>query len=106
MDKLRASGVPVATVVEIGLQGATDLAVVDAAIARGETILTQDLDFRQIFVERSPPVQIVVLRTREPRPIGLHRLIDLMLKTVDVDSPDLAGALIVVGDRGYRVRHR
>lgn len=63
MAHLRGVGVDVKTVVEIGLQGATDLAVVDAAAAARRAILTQDLDFGRIFVDRSPEVQIIVVRS-------------------------------------------
>lgn len=103
---LRTLGVEVVTVVEIGFQGASDETVLQAAVERGLSILTQDLDFGRIFVEREPAAQIVVLRSRDPRPESLARIVDTLLIRVDLASPEFAQALFVVGENGYRVRKR
>ena len=102
---MRASGFDVTTVVEIGLQGRTDLEIVAAAAERGLTIVTQDLDFGRIFVDRAPAVQIVVVRPRSPLPVALVPLIGL-LGRLDLDGPRNRMALFVLSSRGVRVRHR
>ena len=103
---MRKAGFSVKTVAEAGLQGRPDELVLQAAATGGFSILTQDLDFGRIFVERSPPVQIVVLRSKDPRSDSLRRIVDAMMKKVDLDAPQHRAALIVVGEHGYRVRAR
>lgn len=106
VERLRGAGYDVLTVVEAGLQGAPDERIVDVAAHSDLTIVTQHLDFGRIFVERAPEVQIVVFRSRDPRPEGLWRIVEASLKRIDLDSPANRHALIVAGERGYRVRHR
>ncbi|HWG90085.1 MAG TPA: DUF5615 family PIN-like protein [Candidatus Thermoplasmatota archaeon] len=106
VEHLRRQGLRVMTVPEVGLQGATDEVVLREASDRQLTILTQDLDFGRIFVEREPRVQIVVLRAREPRSGVLIPMLEAFLKRADLASNDLRDALIVVGEHGFRVRRR
>lgn len=103
---MRSLRIDVKTAVESGLQGASDTEVLEAASRAGRSILTQDLDFGRIFVERSPAVQIVVLRSRDARPDSLARLVDDLVKAVDLDAPKYRSALVVVGEHGYRTRLR
>lgn len=106
VERLKAMGHDVVSVVEAGLQGAPDLAIVERAAAEARTVLTQDLDFGRIFVERDPPVRIVVLRSPDPRASALVRMVEAFLKHLDLEDPRFREGLFVVGPRGHRHRKR
>lgn len=106
MLRLRQLSHDVLTVHEAGLTGATDLTIVDRAARDGRTILTQDLDFGRIFVERDPPVRILVLRSHDARAPALVALTEAFLKHVDLDAEGNAEGLFVIGQRGHRHRKR
>lgn len=99
-------GHDVLTVHEAGLTGATDLVIVEHAARERRTVLTQDLDFGRIFVERDPPVRILVLRSPDPRAPALITLVETFFKHVDLDAPENADGLFVIGPRGHRHRKR
>lgn len=104
--RLRQLGHDVLTVHEVALTGAPDVAIVERAARDTRTILTQDLDFGRIFVERDPPVRILVLRSPDARAPALTTLVEAFLKHVDLDAPANAEGLFVIGPRGHRHRKR
>lgn len=99
-------GHDVLTVHESRMTGAPDVAIVERAASETRTILTQDLDFGRIFVERDPAVRILVLRSPDVRGPALIALLDAFLKHVDLDAPANAEGLFVIGPRGHRHRKR
>ncbi|HUR68671.1 MAG TPA: DUF5615 family PIN-like protein [Candidatus Thermoplasmatota archaeon] len=104
--RLRQLGHDVLTVHEAGMTGAVDVAIVERAASEKRTILTQDLDFGRIFIERDPPVRILVLRSPDARGPALTALVEAFLKRVDLDAPANAEGLFVIGPRGHRHRKR
>lgn len=104
MRWLRKQGFETETVEDLGLLGAPDSAIVGAAEERQATILTLDLDFGRIFVEQDPRVQIVVLRPSPAIPSRVGDVLERLLSTVDLESAELEGSLIVADASGYRVR--
>lgn len=106
VDRLRQLGHDVVTVHELRMTGSPDLAIVDRAAHDQRSILTQDLDFGRIFVEREPAVRIIVLRSADARGPALVALTEAFLKHVDLETPENAEGLFVVGPRGHRRRRR
>lgn len=101
---MRERGFDVLTVVNLDLVGADDQEIVETAHERDLTILTLDLDFGQIFVERDPEVRILVLRPETAVPSNISETLDRFLSEVKFESSEFDEALIVVGKTGFRVR--
>lgn len=99
-------GFHVTSVVELHQQRLPDLAVLRLAGERRETLLTLDLDMGRLFVEKSPPCQVVLVRVPDARPGPLNALLESFLRRADLDAPDVAGCLFIVRLHGYRVRRR
>jgi len=104
VQQLRDRGLEVETIGDLGRLGASDLTLVEVAADEGFSILTLDLDFGRIFVEREPAVQIVVLRPDPAIPSEVRLILGRFLSEVSLDSDESEDALIVVGETGYRVR--
>lgn len=99
-------GLGVGSVVELRKQGSSDADVLRLAEERGETLLTLDLDMGQLFVEKSPRCQVVLVRVPDARPEALNIVLREFLAQADLDSPDAAGCLFIVRRHGYRLRPR
>jgi predicted nuclease of predicted toxin-antitoxin system len=103
VGRLAASGVVAAHVGEIGLGSASDEVIVEHARARGDLLVTHDLDFSRILAasgETAPSV--IVLRLRQPKPTTLAQAINTALTRA---SDDLRlGAIVTVEDSAIRVR--
>lgn len=103
VEFLRSLGYEATHLREIGLQRASDRAIVERARADSSLVLTFDLDFGEILalgVLDRPSV--VIFRLSDERPASVNS----RLRTViNERSEDLvAGSLILVEDDRYRVR--
>ena len=88
---------------DLGLQRATDRAIVERALAHSSLVLTFDLDFGEILalglLDRP---SIVIFRLTDERPALVNKRLATVIKE---RSEELAaGALILVEDDRYRVR--
>lgn len=91
------------TVVQEGLDGATDAEVLDAAIANDRFLVTQDLDFsdvRKFQPGRHPGILIV--RLREPGSQVLSHRIRLVFGGENVES--WSGCFVAATEKKVRVR--
>lgn len=97
------SGHDAATVLDEGIGGATDTAVVSACLAEERVLITQDLDFADI--RTYPPAEypgLVVFRLADQ---GRNRLLQVsaaLLETLARSSPK--GQLWIVEDTRVRIR--
>jgi predicted nuclease of predicted toxin-antitoxin system len=100
---VRDLGHDAVSVVELGLSGAEDSAVRNAAIEHGRVLLTLDADFANIL--RFPPGEtpgVVRLRVHP----AIEESIDAAIRFAipRLDSMDLQGKLAVVHERNIRIR--
>ncbi len=98
-----ASGHDAATVLDEGIGGATDSAVVSACLAEERVLFTQDLDFADI--RAYPPADypgLVVFRLADPGRDGLLKVGAVLLETLARSSPK--GQLWIVEDTRVRIR--
>ncbi|PWU01674.1 MAG: hypothetical protein C5B51_22285 [Terriglobia bacterium] len=100
---LRSMGHDVVSVVELGLSGADDLDVRDAAIEQARILVTLDADFANIL--RYPPANtpgVVRLRLHP----AVEEAIDTMLRYAipRLAGINLSGKLAVVDERKIRIR--
>ena len=97
------SGHDAATVLDEGIGGATDTAVVSACLSEERVLVTQDLDFADI--RAYPPAEypgLVVIRLADQ---GRNRLLQVgavLLETLARSSPK--GQLWIVEDTRVRIR--
>jgi predicted nuclease of predicted toxin-antitoxin system len=100
---LRAAGLAATHARDRGLGTASDEAIVEHARARGETIVTNDLDFGGILAASgSSAPSVVILRLRDTHP---DRLVErLVLCLARVEDALASGAIVVVEESTIRVR--
>ena len=100
---LEQSGYPTIHVRDLGLQSASDEALVLHARQRGEIIVTNDLDFTRILaVEGATKPSLVLFRVGNVHPGELGHLLQQHLPRVANDL--LQGAIVVIEPRALRVR--
>ena len=103
VGRLAATGVVAVHVGQLGLGDASDDAIVAHARARGDVLVTHDLDFSRILAASGDVTpSVIVLRLRQPTPTALANGIAAALTRA---SDDLrAGAIVTVEDSAIRVR--
>ncbi len=102
-DDLAAGGLDIDTVVDEGLGGAADEAVVEAATADDRILLTLDRGVGDL--RRFPPgshAGVVVLRPTSQDPESIIALSARLLRSEDLD--DLVGCVVVVDPLRVRIR--
>lgn len=100
---LETSGYPAVHVRDLGLQAATDEALVEIARQRGEAIVTNDLDFTRILaVEGSTSPSLLLFRVGNVTPSLFASLLQQHLPRVTDDL--LRGAIVVIEHRAVRIR--
>jgi predicted nuclease of predicted toxin-antitoxin system len=103
---LRARGVDVTTVRDVGLRGAPDDAVLEHAMQQERVVLTHDADFGTLAIrEGCAFIGLVYLRPGNIDPVAIARFVDA-LHGIEID---VAARFIVVAElrsEGVRVRYR
>jgi predicted nuclease of predicted toxin-antitoxin system len=104
LKALREDGYDAVHLREQGLHRLPDSAILQKAFEEGRILITFDLDFGDLLAfsgSRLPSVIIFRLHNQTPLNVT-SRLFDLL----SLESPRInAGALIIVEDSRYRVRH-
>ena len=103
-QQLVGSGHDVVHVHDVGLTGAPDSEVLEAAAAEERVVVTMDTDFGALIAHSGSRLPSVVLFrgevTRRP-----HAQAVLLLVNLDQVADDLGeGAVVVIGDERVRVR--
>jgi predicted nuclease of predicted toxin-antitoxin system len=103
VGRLAASGIIAVHVGGLGLGDAPDDVIVEHARARGDVLVTHDLDFSRILAASGQTTpSVIVLRLRQPTPTTLAQAIKNALTRA---SDDLRlGAIVTVEDSAIRVR--
>lgn len=88
---------------KLGLSKATDEDLLSFAESHGMVLITHDLDFGQLmaFSQKRKP-SIVIFRVQKLGPAMLERL--LVRSWNKIDKPLLDGAIVVVGEKDFRIR--
>jgi predicted nuclease of predicted toxin-antitoxin system len=89
---------------ELGLQTLSDDAILAKALDESRIVLTFDLDFGDLLAAsgaQTPSVVLFRMRNQTPKAVTV-RLMEVLSRCADALA---SGALIVVEDRAYRVRH-
>jgi predicted nuclease of predicted toxin-antitoxin system len=101
---LRERGADAVHLRELGLQTLPDGQILAKAAEEDRVVLTFDLDFGDLLAAsgaRTPSIILFRMRNQTPR-VVTPRLMEVLARCADSLGD---GALIVVEDRGYRVRH-
>jgi predicted nuclease of predicted toxin-antitoxin system len=100
---LREAGVEAQHVVELGMGGASDLAILDRAGLDGSIIATLDADFHQILATSGAEAPSVIRIRMEG--LQAQQLAILLLAVIKQTRDELAaGAFVSVGTKNVRVR--
>lgn len=100
---LRQAGVEARHVLELGMGGASDHAILDRACADGATVVTLDADFHQILATTGASLPSVIRIRIEGLPAD--RLAVLLLDLLKQAGEELhAGAAATVDHRRVRLR--
>jgi len=100
---LRSIGHDTETVVEEGLAGRDDQAIVEAAAAEGRFLITHDTDFAQpVLFTQLEESGVLVLRLGDP---NRSNELDQIRRIFEEESPDhWMGFLVIATDRRIRTR--
>jgi predicted nuclease of predicted toxin-antitoxin system len=102
---LREQGYSAVWLTEFVQFGATDTEIATAAVEANAIIVTQDLDFAEMFFFSSGySVGTIVLRLRVQTVERVSERLLNFLKIVDRQQIDLNNTLFIVEDSRYRVR--
>lgn len=88
---------------DIGLSRSSDMMIIEEARAKGEVIITHDLDYGHLLAfsgETTPSVIIFRLRNTHPNNL-FAQIIGAWPK---IEKPLLEGAIVVLEDAGIRIR--
>lgn len=90
-------------VADIGMDRASDLAIVQEARTNREIIVTHDLDYGQLLAfSGEPGPSVVIFRLRDTRPDNLFaRICDVWPQ---IKGPLTAGAVVLLEDAALRIR--
>lgn len=100
---LREAGIETQHVVELGMGGASDQAVLDRAGLDGSIISTLDADFHQILATSGADAPSVIRIRMEG--LQAQQLAILLLAVIKQTRDELeAGAFVSVGNKNVRVR--
>ncbi|HET6520477.1 MAG TPA: DUF5615 family PIN-like protein [Geminicoccaceae bacterium] len=101
---LRGQGHDAIHLDEVGLSRLPDEEIVARAAAEGRIVVTRDLDFGAIVTGAGAhPVSVVTFRLTSGRPARVIPRLDRALR--DHASALAAGAVVVVEEARFRVRH-
>lgn len=97
---LRGAGHDVKAVADT-MRGATDAAVLDAALLEARLLITEDKDFGElVFAARTPAIGVLLLRYPSSARSGLPRAV---LDVVTARPAEMRGSFVVIGPAGVRV---
>jgi predicted nuclease of predicted toxin-antitoxin system len=100
---LASAGHDVQHVRDLGLAAADDRTILELARREDRVLITQDTDFGALLAAASASKpSVVLLRVSDARPANHIRLLLLSLPVAEKDL--LQGAIVVVTDRGLRIR--
>jgi predicted nuclease of predicted toxin-antitoxin system len=103
-DLLAELGHDAVTVADQGWRGIADRDLWRGVQAEGRWLVTADKEFADL--RRYPPgshAGVILLRLAEQSRVDYLRLAGAAVASLDLDN--LAGAIVVVADRGVRIRH-
>lgn len=101
--ELRESGVEIVHLRELGLQQLPDDQILGKAAAEQRVVLTFDLDFGHLLAaSRAPYPSVVIMRLKDQRPSAVTPRLRLVINECEKQLAD--GVVILVAERGYRVR--
>lgn len=100
---LQEQGHSVRHAADVGLASASDHAIVDAARANGEVIVTHDLDYGHLlaFAGTNAP-SVIIFRLPQPSVDGM--MAALAAAWQNIEQPLIRGAIVVIEDSAVRVR--
>jgi predicted nuclease of predicted toxin-antitoxin system len=102
-DLLIQHGYDAVTVADQGWRGMADAGLGQGIQAEGRWLVTADKEFADL--RRFPPgshAGVILLRSSEESRVDYLQLVGMALASVRLD--EIAGAVVVVNDRGVRVR--
>jgi len=103
-DHLEDLGYPCRSRRRDGPRGLTDAEIIALAKAEGRVILTQDLDFGEIYyLAEKGEVGILVLRLRYQTVEAVNATLERFLRSAALDKEVLRQSLVVVSEIWYRV---
>ncbi|WP_264843899.1 DUF5615 family PIN-like protein [Caldinitratiruptor microaerophilus] len=101
--ELRARGHDVVHVRDVGMQAASDAAILERARAEGRVVVSADTDFGTLLVqEPTSGPSVLLLRRTDLRP---ERVLAVILANLPTIADALEhGSIVVIEDRRIRVR--
>ena len=101
--ELREVGVDIVHLRELGLQQLPDDQILGQAASERRVVVTFDLDFGHLLAaSRAPYPSVVIMRLKDQRPSAVTPR--LRLVNTECEAQLAAGVVVLVGERGYRVR--
>ncbi len=101
--ELASAGHDAVHVRQIGLSSASDETILERASTESRVVVTQDTDFGMLLARTGVKhPSIILLRTRDARPINHARAILEVAISVEKDLHE--GAIVVIGDESVRIR--
>jgi predicted nuclease of predicted toxin-antitoxin system len=102
-DDLKTHGHDSIHVRDIGLADADDRLILQSAFEQERIIVTQNADFGELLAASSAAAPSVIrLRVHDAHPQNHTRLVAENLSKIE--EPLVAGAIVVIGDKGIRIR--
>jgi len=103
-DHLEALGYPCRSLRRDGPRGLSDAEIIALAKIEERVILTQDLDFGEIYyLTEKGEVGILVLRLRYQTVEAVNAALERFLRSAVLDEKTLRRSLVVVSEAWYRV---
>lgn len=107
VEFIRNQGYDIIDVYQAKLSGQRDVDIIEYAEKHNRTIISFDLDFAEIYYfspRRS--FGIIVLRIHPQIPAQANRLLKIFLESAPSLKGQLSGALVVITERGIRIRYK
>jgi predicted nuclease of predicted toxin-antitoxin system len=103
---LKTLGLDVKTLRDYGKGGSRDKDVAELAISEERMILTQDLDFGEIYYfHKRGLLGVILIRTRPQTPQKTNRILNSFFSAVDIEKENLTKTLIILEEKRYRILH-
>jgi len=102
---IRKLGFDISDLIERNKRGIINGKLIELAVRENRVILTQDLDFGEMFYfSGKKEFGVIVIRVKSPTVEKINLVIEKFIEEIDLNKVDLTKSLIILDETKYRIR--
>ena len=102
---IRKLGFDITDLIDRNKKGITNGKLIELAVRENRVILTQDLDFGEMFYfSKNKEFGVIVIRLKNPTIEKINLVFENFFSEIDFEKVDLTKSLIILDETKYRIR--